>query len=104
MHATPVNPKREPGATRAARLAGELLVPLVFLPSFVQGFQGEAGLTLTESRPRDRGHAVDKLGLEQDVGVGEHAILEGHHHKLQGGGVTREKLKASGGSVLHSKI
>lgn len=79
-----MNPEQELEATGAASLAGELFVPLVFLPSLVQGFQGEAGLALAESRARDRGHAVDKLGLEQDVGVGEHAILEGHHHKLQG--------------------
>lgn len=70
-----VNPERELEAIRAAWLASQLFVPLVFMPSFVQGFQGEAGLTLTESRPRNRGHAVDKLGLEQDVGVGEHAVL-----------------------------
>lgn len=62
-------------AIRAARLAGELFVPLVFVPSLVQGFQREAGVALTESRPRHRRHAVDKLGLEQDVGVGEHAVL-----------------------------
>lgn len=79
-----MNPKQELKAIRAAWLAGKLFVSLVFLPSFVQGFQGKAGLALTESRPCDRGHAVDKLGLEQDVGISEHAVLEGHHHKLQG--------------------
>ena len=38
---------------------------------------------------RDGGHAVDKLGLEQHVGVVEHTVLQGDHDELaaeEGGG------------------
>ena len=31
----------------------------------------------------DRGDAINKLGLEQDVRVVKHAVLEGHHNKLK---------------------
>lgn len=70
-------------------LADELLVPLVFLASLVLTFLRKAGITLAESGPCNCGHAVHKLCLEQDVGVGEHAILQGHHHKLQGENVNK---------------
>lgn len=40
-------------------------------------------VTLAERRPRHRGHAVHKLGFEQDVGVREHAVFEGHDYELQ---------------------
>lgn len=65
-----------------SRLADELLL-LVFLSSLVVAFLGNVGVALAERRARHRGHAVDKLGLEEDVGVGEHAVLQGHDHKLQ---------------------
>lgn len=93
MHPTPANRKQEPETIRAPWLADKLFVPLVFLSNFVQGFQWEAGVALTESGPRNRGHAVYKLGLEQDVGVGEHTILEGHHHKLQGQNLKRGRVR-----------
>lgn len=47
-------------------------------------FLRNAGVTLAEGGPCDCGHAVHKLGLVEDVGIGEHAVLQGHHHKLQG--------------------
>lgn len=47
-------------------------------------FLGKVGITLAERSSCHRGHAVDELRLEQDVGIGEHAILKGHHHKLEG--------------------
>lgn len=40
------------------------------------------GVSLTEGGARHRGHAIYKLGLEKDIGVGEHAVLERDHHKL----------------------
>lgn len=57
----------------APRLADELFVPLV-LTNFV---------TLAKSSPGNCGHAINKLCLKQDIGVGEHAILQRHHHELQ---------------------
>lgn len=64
-------------------LTDELFVPPVFLSSLVVDFMRNVGVALAERGPRHRGHAVDKLGLEQDVGVGKHAVFEGHHHKLK---------------------
>lgn len=33
----------------------------------------------------DCGNAIHKLGLEEHVSVGEHSILQRHHHELQKG-------------------
>lgn len=63
-------------------LAYELLVPLVFGTGLILAFLRE-GVALAEGCPCHCGHAVHKLGLEQDIGVAEHAILQGHHHKLE---------------------
>lgn len=63
--------------------ADDLFVPLVLLTSLILGLQGKVGITLAESSPGHCGHAIDKLGLKQDVGISEHAILERHHHKLK---------------------
>ena len=65
-------------------LADELFVPLVFLTSLILAFMGKVAIALAERSPCHRGHAVDKLGLEQDVGISEHAVFEGHDHKLEG--------------------
>lgn len=62
-------------ATPVQSLADELLVLLVFWASLVLAFRRKVGITLAERSPRHCGHAINKLGLEQDVGVGEHAIL-----------------------------
>lgn len=56
-------------------------------------FLWNIGIALAEGSPCDRGHAVDKLGLKEDVGVREHAVLQGHHHKLQGGNVKAVTLE-----------
>ena len=32
--------------------------------------------------PRHRGNPINKLGLEENVGIVEHPILQGHHNKL----------------------
>ena len=40
-------------------------------------------LLLVNFSSRDSGHAVDEFGPEEDVGVVEHAILEGHDNKLK---------------------
>lgn len=69
--------------TSRLRSADERLAPLVFLSSFVDALLGlDVGVALAERGARHRGHAVHKLGLEEDVGVGEHAVLQGHDHKL----------------------
>lgn len=47
-------------------------------------FLWNVGVTLAEGSACDGGHAIDKLRLKEDIGVREHAILQGHHHKLQG--------------------
>lgn len=36
-------------------------------------------------------HPVYKLGLEQNVSVGEHAVLQRDHHKLQRGETASER-------------
>lgn len=64
--------------------ADELFVPLVFLTSLILAFLRKVGVTLAERGPRHRGHAVNELGLEKDVGIGEHAVFEGHDHELEG--------------------
>lgn len=58
------------------KLMGLLTTPVLFL--------GMLGINLAECRSRDCGHAIDKLCLEQDIGVGEHTILQRHHNKLEG--------------------
>lgn len=54
-------------------LADELL--LVLCTSFVLTFLRNVGITLAECSACHCGHAIDKLRLEQHVGVGEHAVL-----------------------------
>lgn len=56
-------------------LADELLVLLVFWASLVLTFLRNIGITLAECSTRHSGHAIDKLSLEQDIGVSEHAVL-----------------------------
>ena len=46
----------------------------------VGGLLSWAGLVL--SGPAHSGHTVHELGPEEDVGVVEHAVLEGHHDEL----------------------
>ena len=40
-------------------------------------------LVLSDFRSRDGRHSVDELGPEQNVGVVEHAVLQGHDDKLK---------------------
>lgn len=87
-----------------AWLADQLLVPLVFLASLVLAFLGKVGITLAQSGPCDCGHAIHKLGLEQDVGIGEHAILKGHHHKLQGENMYERIVKTMNFSFLKTGV
>lgn len=72
------------GSWKRRNSADQLFVLPVFVSSLFMSFLWNAGVALAEGRPRHRGHAVHKLGLEEHIGVGEHAVLQGHHHELQG--------------------
>ena len=40
-------------------------------------------LVCSDFCPRDCGHSVDELGPEQNVGVVEHAVLQGNDDELE---------------------
>lgn len=78
----------------------ELFVLLVFLASLVVRFLWNVGVALAEGSACDRGHAIDKLGLKEDVGVREHAILQGHHYKLRGENLNAINLHLRASSTI----
>ena len=49
---------------------------------FVCSSGGSVARRLLLHVPRHRGNPIDKLGLEEDVGIVEHPILQRHHDKL----------------------
>ena len=50
---------------------------------FVCSSGGSVARRLLLHVPRHRGNPIDKLGLEEDVGIVEHPILQRHHDKLE---------------------
>ena len=49
---------------------------------FVRSSGGSVARRLLLHVPRHRGNPIDKLGLEENVGIVEHPILQRHHDKL----------------------